>query len=416
MKSISSVILFFLFTANAFAQTLYLPEIRNLEEYEAFKNREEIAGRLERVVYIGNVVWNHIPIKYAYFYEKELRMDLDHTVENNAIQCIDWMKSTYQKQLIKEKDWFDTRYSFENNYYKIGLRIDSEEEKITEDSPGVITITFKTQYTNLLSQINNVLDENPQTGKLYYLHIECSNKSCELFLNSIPIAYHTGKYPYSRDILLNPFIIGGNPQVIGFQITPGDDENGYCEVSVLEKQSDSDVINETKYGAGSLSGSYPFIPDIHYEITGWKNATDLRKETELKSQIIALYQQLADAIQAKDENKFSELLYQTYYETAVSTYNMQEKRTEVLWEENWLPILHHSYRYTIAEDFDLQFSSDGKLVYARPLQQKDMLRVIGKRIAEGFTFFIYKDAVTKQLKFVRQPLEMINKLVILSNQ
>jgi hypothetical protein len=427
-----------------FAQTNDLSMINSLEEYETFKKQQEITESLDTYYkHMDDVVWNNFQMQDVYLKEMGILMTLDNTIKNNTIQCIDFLKSTYKDKLRIERNFFSTDYSFENKYYKINLEVEEEEKDINERTRGKIELTFKPLYDIPLSQISNSFDENPKTGKLYYVDVEYCNNGFDLFLNGVPVASQTGRYNYleERRIPLNPYITDGNLQQITVKVTPGRDEEGnrfktiikdsrFRAFLVEELPGSEEEINKTEfctyyeyvtdtitedgdthyysypgtyqYGGESLPGSYRFTPEIHYAVSAWKNGRDLRQDKDLKPRIIALYQQLADALKMKDEQKFSDLLYQTYYETVASTYNMQEERTEVLWQKNWLPIIHHSYRYTIDEDFDLLFSEDGKLVYANPLEQKDMLRAIGKRRTEGFTFYICEDAATKQLKFIRK--------------
>jgi hypothetical protein len=69
--------------------------------------------------------------------------------------------------------------------------------------------------------------------------------------------------------------------------------------------------------------------------------------------------------------------------------------------EHWLDMFEYEHTLKIETDFDLSFSDDGKLVFATPNKQSDMLRAIGMKQAEGFTFYICEDNNTHQLKFIR---------------
>lgn len=445
LKKLSISILCFFLTTTFYAQTFDLSGIHSLEEYQAFLKREDVATALGGLSYLeNNVIWNKIALRHAIFDDSEMSLKLNSSVENNAIKCINFLKSTYGDKLSMRTGWIDTSYSFENKYYTLKLMVEDSVESINENSQGELTISFKQQYTIPLAQISNTLDENSKTGKLYFVEINHFNTDYELLLNGIPVTKYTGRHRYMEGsrVLLNPFILDEKPQQLSIKITPGEDENGnmpdaitkdsYFSASLIEEEpftftqkeiskealcNYSEYVTDTivengqtryssylgtyQYGRKSLSCDTVFVPVINYKAAGWKNGEDLRKEKELKNKINALYQELANAFKTKNEQKISDLLYQTYEETAVSCYNSCDNRTETLWE-SWLPLIHHSYRYNVANDFDLVFSEDGKLVYAQPLNQSGMLRVIGKKKAIGFNFYIYKDASSHQLKFIRE--------------
>lgn len=430
----------FSFTTS-YAQSIDLSDIYTLEEYEAFKNRKDVVEALGYFSYLENVTWNGIALEHAVIKDSEIFMKLPYAAKNNTINCINLLKSTYGNQLKIRNSWVSSYFSFENKNYKLKLSVNSTEENIDEKSGGELTISFKKQYAIPLAQISNVFDENPQTGSLYYVDINHHNTSYELLLNGIPIEKYTSRHRYLEEnsILLNPFIIDGKPQNLSIKITAGEDENGKIpdtiakdayfkavlsekaafskeEISQQELCNYAEYVTDTivedgntryysylgtyHYGKKTLSCDYQFVPAINYAVTAWKNGQDLRKDKELKNNIKALYQELADAFKTHNEQKINDLLFQTYKETVMSSYN-SEGRTEALWEK-LLPFIHYAYKFNVADDFELVFSEDGKLVYAEPKDQSDMLRVIGKKIATGFNFYIYKDASTKQLKFIRE--------------
>jgi len=441
-KTALSILCSFLCTV-AFSQTFDLSDIHTLEEYNTFKNRKDVVEALGGFYhYLEDVTWNEIALGHVILYDSKMWIKLDYSVENNTIKCIDFLKSVYKDKLKISGGWSTSYFSYEDKNCNLKLTVDSSKESIDKESRGELTISFKEQYDVPLAQISNAFDENFRSGKLYYVDINHFGTDCELLLNGVLVAQYSSRQRRIEEnsILLNPFIIDGNIQNLSIKITPGEDENGeipetirknsYFTAKLVEKkpfaEDESELhtlcdyfeyVTDTivedgssryysypgtyQYGKKMLSCNHQFTPEINYNVTGWENGVDLRENKDLKNEITALYRELANAIESNNEKKVSDLLYQVYDETVSACYNSVGDRTETRWKE-WLPFFRHAYKYDIADKFDLIFSQDGKLVYANSSGQQDMLRVIGKQIATGFSFYMYKDKSTKQLKFIRE--------------
>lgn len=93
-------------------------------------------------------------------------------------------------------------------------------------------------------------------------------------------------------------------------------------------------------------------------------------------------------------------MYAMGQEDAISYYNQKPARFTDEWTK-WMDMLETTNVIKIESDFDIDISEDGKLIYARPKTQKDMLRAIGKEKVTGFTHYIYMDQNTGELKFIR---------------
>lgn len=239
--------------------------------------------------------------------------------------------------------------------------------------------------------------------------------------------------------LLNEFILDNqNPVTIDLIIKPGYDEEGNKRetiikesyiTAVLRKENAHDellshvtifdneeyvtdtIVEEgntryytypgtSHYGMKEFKKQYNFIPEVSYNVEGWKNGKDLRNDLQLKQKIIQLYQKLAHIIESNDSKALNDFFYTLYKERAISSYNMKAPFSYEDWE-NFLFMMEYGYRYDVEQDFKIEYSQDGKLIYASPNKNKDMLRVIGKEYAEGFTFYMYEDATTNELKFIR---------------
>ncbi|MCH5717974.1 hypothetical protein [Niabella hibiscisoli] len=155
-----------------------------------------------------------------------------------------------------------------------------------------------------------------------------------------------------------------------------------------------------QYGGKQLTAAYDFVADVSYQTEGWSNGKDLRQDKNLRQKITALYEKLGKIIGARDAAALSAIMYATGKEKAEADYNQKTGATTDQWTL-WMDMFKATNVVKIEKDFDVEISGDGKLIYAIPKNQKDMLRAIGKNTATGFTLYMYEDKNNNELKFIR---------------
>ena len=131
-----------------------------------------------------------------------------------------------------------------------------------------------------------------------------------------------------------------------------------------------------------------------------ENGVDLRSETDLRQQVVAFYKQLADRIQARDTIYLCHLLVDSQRELTRAWYHDDSEQGRLFWAE-WLEAADRGYRFVVDEDFLLKLSADGKLVCLWPVSEADILRVVGKEFASGFTFNLYREQGSDDFKIIR---------------
>lgn len=394
-------------------------------------------------VSIDDGVWNGIKVKSITLYQDHIEMSVNESSNFETKKLIDYLQAQYKGAITKETEYSYTNYAVNNSDVKIAVRVKvKEEEAVTKNTSSTIEINYKTKYKLPFPNIDQEIKQDPD-GLFYYFDFSSLNTSTEIRINGISVYEHSGKFQYvnGEQFNLNPFILNKGQAHLQIIIKPGYDEagkqmntiikNSYFKGKLCEGKIENGewkclkeypfcdymeyVTDTTKengrtqyssypgtyhYGGKSLQCELNFDARVSYNLEGWKHGKDLKSDSKLKERITALYEKLATAIKNKDEQAFNDLVYTQGVEKAAARYNMFSGYSTDKWEE-WLKMFSYGNTFKIETDFDLSFSDDGKLVIATPNKQSDMLRVIGMKQAEGFTFYIYEDNTTNQLKFIR---------------
>ena len=303
-----------------------------------------------------------------------------------------------------------------------------------------MVFVFKEIIDNPLAKISSKIKTNPN-GTDYFLDLDFFQVSPKIFLNGIPIYQNIAKSRYINDdnIYLNRYILNSkNPITLKLIIEPGNDEDGKSYKTILKnsyiktilesnnangtnskkrtiydnQQYVTDTIVENgktryssypgtyNYGKKNLEFEFTFIPQVDYEVTGWSNGKDLRKEKDLEQKIKKFYADFGDLIINKDINKITELLYDKYFEFYTANYNSGEKKSYDDYE-SWFMAIDRSFKTTLANETKLYISDDGKLAYLEPLDKSTNLKAVGRDYIKDIDFLFYMDEKTNQLKIIR---------------
>lgn len=444
-RSIYTVITLFCCFISAAQKPVDLSGIRDKESmsrlFESLKSDNERSYN-SSYLYFNSAVLGDAHLTDVSISETGFEAEIDEKTSFSAENLLKYLRTTYKDELIDKGGFYRTTYVANNGNLKLNfdVRID-DDSKISENASGNISVTFKKQYDQPFAGINKSVQK--QTDEIsYYIDCELFNINAEVFVNGINTHNHKGRYRYmeNKQYMINPFILNEGPVHIEITLTPGykDDESQMpviskdsyftaklCEGRLIEgrlectkeypicnfKEYVTDTIQDDgyeryyhytgnpSYGGKRIDRQFDFTAHVSYDLPGWKNGNDLKKDPKIKQKISALYEKLARIIQNKDEKGLNDMMYQQGYETVVSE-GFQAEITRDIWEK-WMDMFEFAFTTKIEKDFDLKFGDNGKLVYAVPRNLTDMLRVIGKKQAEGFTLYMYEDKDTGELKFIR---------------
>lgn len=450
MKSKTTLSLLLIFFINhIICQELDLSNINSLEKLKNHKTNTLENKKAEfhtlYYVYVNNAIWNGIKVTEAALFDDKITMTIPKTSLNGTKNAIKYIENLFKEELSKEISYSTTNYIVNNPEIYLNLEVDvDEDETVKANTTSNLKIVFKPTLTENFPNISKNITLNSK-GIFYFLDLDHYQNDIEILINGIPIYKTSSKkqlVTQDENILLNSFILKNGNTNLEVIITPGNDENDQPYPLIQKKSFSSVVLKKGKYNSGvfntlennefckfkgyvtdtiqakdgstsyysymgnpnygkkQLNCSINFNADVDYIVTGWENGKNLHEDQNLAKKITQLYEKLAKHISEKDKKALSDMFSQMGLEKTISQYNRNSSYVIDEWN-SFLETMEFSNILKIEKDFDILISKDGKLAYATPKKQKNMLRAIGKKWATGFTYFIYADEKTGELKFIR---------------
>ncbi|MBZ4191781.1 hypothetical protein [Niabella beijingensis] len=439
---ISCCFLFYTVTAN----TQQLPDLSvindapTLAAYFKKAKAEQTAAKSYQAqyayIFLDSALYKGMKVYEITLYEQELKLTIGKNQSLKLRGLIEQAKKQYGNLLTRKESYSGISFEAKTAEENFHLSIEAESETaIGKNTSAQLERRFKQSAAYAYPLLSKTIPSDT-SGLIYYLQLDTDNTTVSVRVNGVPVTIAS-----EASLILNPFILSAADGLsINIEVKPGVDEQGIPE-KVIGKRSyfsatlyagkirqgelkaqeeyplcegykgyvtdtlmedgrevHSSYMGNPKYGSPSITCGYQLKTKTGYKQEGWSNGTDLRTEKELKEQVLALYGKLSQAILNKDASGFNDLLIKKEEERVRSIYNMNPSRLVEDWEA-WMGLFEYTNITRIEKDFDLEFSDDGKLVYARPRTQRHMLRAIGKNQAGGFSFYMYKSG--KELKFIR---------------
>lgn len=424
-------------------QNIDFANYNTLEKVNAFfndkSNKSDFAYGYYKTYEKG--FWNGIPVENVVLRDSSIEFSTPSTLTNSTKKISEFLIKNYKENVVINKDYYETKYKINTEAITLTFNVDIDDnEQISEDTKGNMVIVFKEIIDNPLAKISSKIKTNPN-GTDYFLDLDFFQVSPKILLNGIPIYQNIAKSRFINDdyIYLNRYILNSkNPITLKLIIEPGNDEDGKPYKTILKnsyiktilesnnangtnskkrtiydnKQYVTDTIIENgetryssypgtyNYGKKNLEFEFTFIPQVDYEVMGWSNGKDLRKEKDLEQKIKKFYADFGDLIINKDINKITELLYDKYFEFYTANYNSGEKKSYDDYE-SWLLTIDKSFKTTMANETKLYISDDGKLAYLQPLDKSTNLKAVGRDYIKDIDFLFYIDEKTNQLKIIR---------------
>ncbi len=447
MKYIGVMLLLLISGSNLKAQPVTdLSSIRSLKQFSAFKDSLN-GGKNTNGLYSGyaqleQALWNGIRVNDVRLVNDDLKMEVLKNTVDGTKKMIRVLQEQYKDVLKKEEGWSGTVYSVNTPEMRIALNVEAGEDRpLSANTGSELQISFKQVYEELYPNIGKTMVTQPN-GVFYFLSLDYYENNVQVYLNDICVYNGLGHFRniHEREVNLNPFILGKEHTRLKILITPGLDEKGKPYASIQKrsfataelrqgvfrngvfelveahevckfKEYVTDTINDGdvryssypgtyQYGGKQLSAIYDFTADVSYRTNGWNDGKDMRQDKQLKQKVTALYEKLGKIIESRDAAGLGAIMYMVGKEEAEANYNQKAAAFTDRWTQ-WMDMFATTNLIKIEEEFDLEISGDGKLIYAIPKNQKDMLRAIGKNTATGFTFYMYEDKNINELKFIR---------------
>ncbi|WP_417786426.1 hypothetical protein [Tenacibaculum sp.] len=348
-------------------------------------------------VTVKGMHYNGIPISTAIFYSNGVKLTTDSIAYSakNILQTLEaknGLTITYNNRRT---------YNWDKETVNINLSIKLINGKnlafLGNKDYAILNIKFKPTYKIPLAHIHSKIktyDKQPD----YTLVSQTSNLNYDIVVNNIKVVE-----TYSRDRLrLNKYITDNITNVkIIVKPNPDYKEGLHYSARILDLNnhkelkeikgafiSDRTVVFETNFNS-----ELPYYPNA------WTTGIDLRKEKNLKEKIIAFYKKLGKAIIENDEEVLNNIFYQRQYEIQQLDYDTRFQTARTMWRN--LLRLKENKKYTISNDFEIEFSANGKLIYPHPKDINQMLIFEKGNYGEELNFYFYQPKGLNELKLIR---------------
>jgi len=349
-----------------------------------------------------------ISVSNMTFTENSLTITTDSS-NYSAKKLLEELEKESGLGFLSENEYLsDFSFSWDNEKKNMNLEMNLVDGKnlarMGAKDYAKLEINYPKQYDIPLANLHQKLTTFNNAPE-YELHI--SRQNCiyyEVFLDGVNLG--NGSYNDTQDFNLNLFLLNSGKHEINIKAIPNVNnsaEPSYIKLLVINKEDEGNIIAQKDFtfkNNQEQSLNLTFNCNIPYDLIGWKNGKDLRKDTLLKKKISTVYEKVGRAILNKDEQAISDLFYLSDFETRQSTYDTSYTISLEYWEF-WLKTFDNTYKYSVAQDFNIEYNEDGRLIYVFPKEKSDMLVVTGKNFSRSFDFFLYQPKNSNELKIIR---------------
>jgi len=265
-----------------------------------------------------------------------------------------------------------------------------------------LTITYNPVYNIPLAKIHHKIKTFENQPK-YILNIKAHDCVYNVIINDIIITESSRESKFN----LNNYITG---PVSSLKIIPKKNkgsknfnENAFFSATITNKDNKETI---KKIEQITLKGNNPIVLETEFNSTlpyypkAWTDGVDLRNDKDLKAKIIALYDKIGKAFLAKDKQAINETFYQKDFEMQQLEFDTNFETARDEWEA-YLAVQLNSYKYTVANDYDIVFNADGKLIYTHAKDKSDMIIFTGKSYDKTLNYYLYQPKGSNELKIIR---------------
>ncbi|MCF6349879.1 MAG: hypothetical protein L3J23_02465 [Flavobacteriaceae bacterium] len=308
---------------------------------------------------------------------------------------------TYEEEDgFEDKPTFVWNNSISKNILELNLLNGKHLAAMGDKDFAKLTIEFHKQYEIPLANIHKEIKKY-DLENLYALKVKSFEYEYQIWIDDIFIGnFNRG----GQFIDLNNYILENGEHIIRYRAKyiGNKERSPYFEIEIIEwSKGDKKVIQKALSDEENKDFEFNFSSKIAYNLEGWKNGKDLRKDKQLKEKIIELYTSVGEAILQKDKQTINDLFYDMRKETLQVNYNNDFTISTEYWEY-WLEIFENTYKYNVSQVFEIEYNAGGRLIYTQPKDKSDMLVITGKKFSETFNHLIYQPRGSNKLKFIRQ--------------
>ncbi|ADV48578.1 hypothetical protein Celal_1263 [Cellulophaga algicola DSM 14237] len=348
-------------------------------------------------IYVKGMHYAGIPIAEAIFSNNSIKLTTD-TLNYSGKKLLEKIES---ENGLTPVYYNDRSYDWEKETETINLRVkfvNGENLALLGDKDfAVLKIDFKPIYKIPLAKIHHKIKKFKKQPD-YVLSSSTEHSIYDVFINGIKIEEN---YTYDR-LHLNKYITSNVTSVkIIAKREPDYNEKVYYSAAILDQSINEDVkIIEGRFlGDKTVVFETSFNSELPYYPEAWTNGSDLRKEKKLKEKVIALYNKLGKAILENDEQMLNSMLYQRQFEVQQVNYDTTFLTARILWGN----LIERSVyvNHTVSKDFEIDFSTNGKLIYCHPKDTKEMIIFEEENYDDPFNFYLYEPKGSNELKIIR---------------
>ena len=390
-------------------------KIKSLAETKALITKMQLENKDEKVdstsnfqeITLKGMHYAGIPVKSALITDNYTLLTTDtlNFSAKNLLEAIEAekgltaMSDTYSNNI--EFEWKD---EIENKKLEIKLVNGKHLAAFGDKDYAELTINYKPTYTIPLANLHKEIKTFENQPK-YILNIRAYDCLYDIILNGIIITESTNITEFN----LNNYITGPNSS-IKIIVKPSKNEGSkkfneqaYFSATIINKSNNEpvqEIVRTALNGSNSIVFNAEFNSTLPYYPIAWTDGVNLINDKNLKDKVIALYDKLGKAILAKDKQAINDIFYQKDFEMQQLDFDTNFETARNEWEA-YLAIQTSSYKYTLANDFEIEFNDGGKLIYTYAKDKSDMIIFTGKGYNATFNHYLYQPKGSNELKIIR---------------
>ena len=239
---------------------------------------------------------------------------------------------------------------------------------------------------NLVEEIAKQVKHYPSEPQ-YVMHYFNGVCNFEIYINDFKVVKSFNNESFKTSERINPFLLSKNNQLkiilyprdsvnklnlqAGLDLKVNSYEN--TDRFSIEKQQSNLFIYQTpedENGFFKYAGKEYFeqtvaftLPDVPYEIEGWKDSQDLRNFDKklLEQKVLQAYQMIQKSFKERDLDKIAQFSYNKMKDQAIAQY-FDEEEVQEGWEELISIAGADNLEFYPLENYELVFYGEGRLV------------------------------------------------------